>query len=281
MNDHAHKLREFVRLHHSAESFLMPNAWDAGTARILEGLGFKALATTSAGLAFALGLRDSTASLTRRQVLENARLIVEATTLPVSADLEDGFGESPDECAKTIREAAQIGLCGGSIEDATGDPSQPIYDFNLAVERVHAAVEAKPTEDFIITARAENLIYGVEDLEHTVRRLIAFEQAGADVLYAPGLPDYEAVKIVCAAVSQPVNVVVGLSDTTYTVENLSKAGVRRISTGGSLARAALGEMVRAARELNEQGTYHYAERAISDSEAAATMRQVKRVPFTN
>lgn len=279
MNNHAHKLQEFVRLHHSAESFLMPNAWDAGTARILESLGFKALATTSAGLAFALGMRDATASLTRKQVLDNARLIVEATTLPVSADLEDGFGESPDECANTIREAAQIGLCGGSIEDATGDPSQPIYDFNLAVERVHAAVEAKPTEDFMITARAENLLYGVGDLEDTIRRLIAFEQAGADVLYAPGLSGYEAVKAVCAAVSRPVNVVVGLSDATYTVENLSKAGVRRISTGGSLARAALGEMVRAARELNDQGTCHYAERAISDSEVASTMRQAKRVPF--
>ena len=281
MKRYAVKKQEFVQLHDSAKTFLMTNAWDAGTARILEGLGFEALATTSAGLAFSLGLRDSSGSLARDQVLENASLIVDATTLPVSADLENGFGESPDECAKTIREAARIGLCGGSIEDATGDPKHPVYSFNLAVERIYAAVEAKPSESFILTARADNLICGEGDLDDTIRRLMAFEQAGADVLYAPGLADYEAVKTVCAAVSSPVNVVVGLSDTNYSVEDLSNAGVRRVSTGGSLARAALGEVIRAACELHDQGTYHYAERAISDSDAAAKMRPTSKVPFIN
>jgi 2-methylisocitrate lyase-like PEP mutase family enzyme len=276
IDSHARKRKAFARMHRPGPAFLMPNAWDAGTARILEHLGFKALATTSAGLAFSLGLRDSSASLSRSVVLDNARAIVEATTLPVSADLEDGFGPSPQDCAETIREAAKIGLCGGAIEDATGNAAQPIHDFNLAVERIHAAVEAKPTADFLITARAENFIYDRPDLDDTIRRLQAFEKAGADVVYAPGLPDIETVRTVCASVSVPVNVVVGLSETAYTVDDLSSAGVRRISTGGSLVRAAFGEMIRAARELEEHGTYNYARAAISDADAARHMRTTDR-----
>ena len=275
---HTRRLDEFIRLHRSPDTFLMPNAWDAGTARILEGLGFPALATTSAGLAFSMGLRDSSGSLSRQHVLDNARLIVEATSLPVSADLENGFGASPEDCAQTLREASAVGLCGGAMEDATGDPNDPIYDFELAVERIRAAVEAKPTKAFMITARSENFIYGRLDLDDTIPRLQAFEEAGADVVYAPGLPDIDSVRAVCEAVTVPVNVVVGLSAATYTVDDLSKAGVQRISTGGSLARAALGEMIRAATELKDCGTYCYADMAISDAAAAGHMRVVHPEP---
>jgi 2-methylisocitrate lyase-like PEP mutase family enzyme len=276
VDSHQQKLDHFTRLHQSTGTFLMPNAWDAGTARILEGLGFQALATTSAGLAFSMGLRDSSGSLSRRQVLDNARAIVEATSLPVSADLEDGFGASPEECAQTVREAEEIGLCGGAIEDATGDPDNPIYDFELAVDRIGAAVAAKSRPGFLITARAENFIYNRPDLNDTIRRLQAFEEAGADVVYAPGLPNIESVRAVCQSVTVPVNAVVGLSATSYTVDDLSASGIKRISTGGSLARAALGEMVRAAQELKDHGTYTYAQRAISDADAAKQMRFVPR-----
>lgn len=275
--DHrAEKLEQFGQLHRAQGSFVMPNAWDAGTARILGGLGFRALATTSAGLAFSMGVRDSSGCLLRCQVLDNARAIVEATDLPVSADLENGFGASPEACAQTIREAEEIGLCGGAIEDATGDPDTPIYDFEHAVDRIRAAVTAKTAPGFLITARAENFICDRPDLDDTIRRLQAFEEAGADVVYAPGLPDIESVRRVCQSVSVPVNVVVGLTASTYSVDDLSAVGVKRISTGGSLARAALGEMVRAACELQEHGTYGYADRAISDADAARQMRVMPR-----
>ena len=272
MNINKRKLDEFTGLHTSTGAFLMPNAWDAGTARILEGLGFEALATTSAGLAFSMGIRDSSGSLSRRQVLENARSIVEATNLPVSADLENGFGDTPEDCTQTVREAGEIGLCGGAIEDATGDPNNPIYEFEHAVDRIRAAVAAKSGPGFLITARAENYIYNRPDLNDTIRRLQAFEEAGADVVYAPGLPDIATVRAVCNSVSVPVNVVVGLSAASYTVDDLSAAGVKRISTGGSLARAALGEMIRAAQELKDCGTFGYSKRAITDADAASQMR---------
>ncbi|MES0883877.1 isocitrate lyase/phosphoenolpyruvate mutase family protein [Roseibium sp. SCPC14] len=272
-----HKRAEFAKLHTIKGAFLMPNAWDAGSARLLEKLGFQALATTSAGLAFSLGLRDSSGSLSRGQVIDNAGAIVEATNIPVSADLEDGFGASPEDCALTIREAGQVGLCGGAIEDATGNPDQPIYEFGLAVDRIRAAVEAKPHSDFLVTARAENFLYNRPDLEDTIQRLLAFEEVGADVVYAPGLPDIETVRAICSAVSVPVNVVVGLSTANFTVGDLSAVGVRRISTGGSLARAALGEMIRAASELRETGTCEYAANAISDADASAQMRRISRM----
>ena len=274
VENHIQKLEKFAELHRAPGIFVMPNAWDGGSARLLEGLGFQALATTSAGLAYAMGVRDSSGSLSRNQVLDNARAIVEATSLPVSADLENGFGARPEDCAQTVQEAEQIGLCGGAIEDASGDPDNPIYGFEHAVERIRAAVSAKTNPKFLITARCENFIYGCPDLDDTIRRLQAFEQAGADVVYAPGLADIETVRAVCAAVTVPVNIVVGLSATTYSVEDLGAAGVKRISTGGSLARAALGEMIRGAQELLDHGTYEYAKKAISDADAARQMRVV-------
>jgi 2-methylisocitrate lyase-like PEP mutase family enzyme len=276
MTDQASKHRTFRDLHDRQGAFVMPNPWDAGTARILTALGFEALATTSAGLAFSVGRRDSAASLTRDEVLANARAIVEATHLPVSADLEDGFGPRPETCAETIRLAAGVGLVGGSIEDATGDPAEPIYAFQHAVERVAAAVEEARRHPFVLTARAEGFLHGRPDLDEIIRRLQAFEAAGADVLYAPGLPSLEAIRTVCAAISRPVNVVMGLSAPTYTVEELAEAGVTRISVGGSFARAALGALVRAAREVKEHGTFTYATDAIPHAEASAYMPRAQR-----
>jgi 2-methylisocitrate lyase-like PEP mutase family enzyme len=270
------KHRVFRGLHERQGVFVMPNPWDAGTARILSALGFEALATTSAGLAFSIGRQDSAASLTRDEVLQNARAIVEATDLPVSADLEDGFGASPQACAETIRLAADVGVVGGSIEDATGDPDRPIYEFEHAVERIAAACEEARRHPFVLTARAENFLHGRPDLDDTLRRLQAFEVAGADVLYAPGLPSLDAIRIVCTAVSRPVNVVMGLSGRAYTVEELAEAGVKRISVGGSFARAALGALVRAAREVKEHGTFTYAADAIPDAEASAHMVRTQR-----
>jgi 2-methylisocitrate lyase-like PEP mutase family enzyme len=265
------KVEEFRALHARAGAFVIPNPWDAGTARILTALGFEALATTSGGLAFSLGRQDGTAAITRDEAIENARTIVEATELPVSADLEGGYGRDPEACALTIRRAAAVGLAGGSIEDANPDAGEPIFEFGLAVERVAAAAAAAKDAGLVLTARAENFLHGRPDLEDTIRRLQAFEQAGADVLYAPGLPSLEAIRTVCAAVSRPVNVVMGLKGATYSVAELEAAGVKRISVGGGLARAALGEFVRAAKEIREQGTFGYAERAMTSAEAKGFM----------
>lgn len=234
------------------------------------------MATTSAGLAFSVGRRDSAASLSRDAVLRNARDIAEATDLPVSADLEDGFGAAPECCAATIALAVEVGLVGGSIEDATGDPAAPIFEFGHAVERVAAAVEAARNRPFLVTARAENFLHGVHDLDDTIRRLQAFEAAGADVLFAPGLPDLEAIRVVCGSLERPLNVVMGLAGSTFTVAELAEAGVKRISVGGSFARAALGAFVRAAREVKENGTFTYSELAMSAREAAAYMRDMAR-----
>ncbi|MCZ4279921.1 isocitrate lyase/phosphoenolpyruvate mutase family protein [Kiloniella laminariae] len=270
------KYEAFKALHEKPGAFLMPNPWNAGTARMLSGLGFEALATTSAGLAFSLGYCDATAGLSREITLENAREIVAATELPVSADLEDGFGADPESCAETIRQAAAVGLVGGSIEDATGDAADPIFDFDLAVERVRAACEASRGLPFLLTARSENFLHGRPDLDDTIRRLQAFEQAGADVLYAPGLPDLEAIRKVCAAVSKPVNVVLGRGGLTYSLEDLAAAGVKRVSTGGSFARAALGGMMRAALEIRDQGSFSYADEALSHQEVSSYMVTAKR-----
>ena len=255
---------------------MIPNPWNAGTARILTALGFEALATTSAGYAFAVGRLDSAAGLTRDEILENAKAIVEATHLPVSADLEDGFGRSPEMCAATIRLASEIGLVGGSIEDATGDPKDPIYEFQLAVERVAAAAKAAHDCRFMLTARAENFLHGRPDLGDTIRRLQSFADAGADVLYAPGLPSLEAIREVCASVSKPVNVVMGLKGATFSVEELAAVGVKRISVGGAFARAALGAFVRAAREVKDKGTFTFALDSIPHAEARGYMADVKR-----
>jgi 2-methylisocitrate lyase-like PEP mutase family enzyme len=270
------KYQAFRALHERAGAFVIPNPWNAGTARILTALGFEALATTSAGYAFSVGRRDSSADLTRDEILENAKSIVEATHLPVSADLQDCFGRQPEVCAETIRLAADVGLAGGSIEDATGDPNDPIYPFDLAAERVAAAVKAARDCGFLLTARAENFLHGRPDLDDTIRRLQAFEAAGADVVYAPGLPSLNAIRQVCESVSKPVNVVMGLRGAIYSVEDLAAVGVKRISVGGSMARAALGAFTRAAREMKDKGTFMYAADAIPHAEVNGYMIQAKR-----
>ncbi|WEX76512.1 oxaloacetate decarboxylase [Sinorhizobium numidicum] len=276
MANQTSKHQAFRALHARPGAFVIPNPWDAGSARILAALGFEALATTSAGFAFSIGRRDSAAALSREAVLQNARSIVGATDLPVSADLEDGFGADPECCAVTISLAAEVGLVGGSIEDATGDPADPVFEFNLAVERVAAAAEEARKHPFILTARAENFLHGRLDLDDTVRRLLAFEEAGADVLYAPGLPSLEAIRTVCSSVNRPVNVVMGLAGQTFTVKQLQELGVKRISVGGSFARAALAGLMRAAREVKEHGTFTYSRDAMPAGEAASYMLDVKR-----
>jgi 2-methylisocitrate lyase-like PEP mutase family enzyme len=270
------KYKAFRKLHERPEAFVIPNPWNAGTARVLTALGFEALATTSAGYAFAVGRHDSAAGLTRDEILENAQAIVEATPLPVSADLEDGFGRSPDACVATIRLASDIGLVGGSIEDATGDPQDPIYEFQLAVERVAAAAQAAHACQFVLTARAENFLHGRPNLDDTIKRLQAFAGAGADVLYAPGLPSLEAIREVCASLAKPVNVVMGLKGATFSVAELAAVGVKRISVGGAFARAALGAFVRAAREVKDKGTFTFAVDALPHAEAKGYMAHVNR-----
>jgi len=270
------KVAAFRALHERPGAFVIPNPWDAGTARILAALGFEALATTSAGYAFSAGRLDSSAALTREEILANAKAIVDATDLPVSADLEDGFGRAPQDCATTIRLAAESGLVGGSIEDATGDPDAPIYEFGLSVERVAAAAEQARRSNVVLTARSENFLWGRADLADTIKRLQAFADVGADVLYAPGLPSLEAIREVCASVSKPVNVVMGLKGVAYSVSELASAGVKRISVGGSFARAAFGGFIRAAREVKEKGTFTYAAEAIAHADIRKYMEKTER-----
>ncbi len=269
------KFKRFKALHDRDEAFVIPNPWDAGSARLLASMGFDALASTSAGYAFSKGKRDSFASLGRDEILLNAAEIVQATDLPVAADLEDGFGAAPETCAETIRQAIDIGLVGGSIEDATGDESDPIYALPIAVDRIRAAADAVRGKPFLLTARAEGFLWGRKDLSETIKRLQAFSDAGADVLYAPGLPDIDAIRTVCSALDKPVNVVMGLQAPSYTVAQLSEAGVRRISVGGSFARAAFGALQRAAREVRVNGTFDYARDAMSGDEISEVMSQRK------
>jgi 2-methylisocitrate lyase-like PEP mutase family enzyme len=276
MQDQQAKFERFKSLHAGDRAFVIPNPWDAGSARLLASLGFEALATTSAGYAFSVGKRDSFAALSRDEVLANAAQIVGATDLPVSADLEDGFGASAEACARTVEMAVAIGLVGGSIEDATGDPDQPIHDLGAALARVEAAVEAARGQPFLLTARAENYLWGRPDLNDTIKRLQAFCEAGADVVYAPGLADLDAIRTVCREVDRPVNVVMGLRGPRYTVDQLSEAGVRRISVGGSFARAALGALKRAAEEVIGRGTFDYADDAIPAAVLHAMMSDEKR-----
>ena len=233
------KGERFQALHARPGAFVIPNPWDAGTARILTALGFEALTTTSAGLAFTLGKRDGAGEVTREETLANARAIVDATDLPVAADLENGFGHSPEAAAETIRLAGEVaGLVGGSIEDSTGDPERPIYDFQHAVERVAAAAEAAHALPFpfVFVGRAENYLHGRPDLDDTIRRLQAFEDVGADCLYAPGLTTAEEIRAVCAAVSKPVNVIMGRKGSPFSVADLAAMGVRRISVGSAMSR---------------------------------------------
>jgi 2-methylisocitrate lyase-like PEP mutase family enzyme len=265
------KANAFRALHGGPGAFVIPNPYDAGTARILAGLGFEALATTSAGCAFGLGRRDG--AITRDEALAHARAIVEATPLPVSADLESGFGDVPETVAETVRLAADTGLVGCSIEDATGDPERPIYELAQAVERVAAAVEAARSLSFpfTLTARAENFLHGRPDLDDTISRLQAYEAAGADVLYAPGLREVEPIRTLCGAVSRPVNVLASLGPSPLSVEQIAAAGARRISVGGALSRVALGAFLEAARELKERGSFTFMGRAASMQEISSFM----------
>lgn len=251
---------------HRGPLFVMPNPWDAGSARLLAGLGAKALATTSAGFAWTLGRRDG--GVTRDEALRNAAEIAAAVDLPVSGDLENGYGEAPDHTAETIRLAAAAGLVGGSIEDASGDADAPIYDFELSVRRVQAAARVAHALPFPFTfaARAENFLHGRPDLADTIRRLQAYEAAGADVLFAPGLPDLEAIRKVVAAVSKPLNVVLWQKQSPYTIADLAAAGVQRVSSGGSFARAALSGLRDAAVEVLGPGTLSYLDDAITTAE---------------
>jgi 2-methylisocitrate lyase-like PEP mutase family enzyme len=269
------KYKAFQALHTRPGAFVIPNPWNAGTAKILAALEFEALATTSAGYAFSVGHQDSASEITREHILENAREIVEATILPVSADLQNGFGHTPDSCSETIRFASAVGLAGGSIEDASGDPTNPIYDLQLATDRIAAASETAHHNQFFLTARAENFLHGKPDLADTIRRLQAFADAGADVLYAPGLPTLEAIREVCASVSKPVNVLMGLKGATFSMEELAAAGVKRISVGGAFARAAFGAFLRAAREVKDHGTFNFTSEAVPSSEMALYMTDNK------
>jgi len=246
----------FRRLHEEAGVFIMPNPWDIGSARIFSALGFRALATTSAGMAFSLGVADGHVS--SEDTLTHCQAIVGATPLPVSADLEKGFGNSPESAAETIRRAASIGLAGGSLEDHTGRADDPIYDFTLAVERIEAAAQARDTlpQDFVLTARCENCLWNRPDLDDTMRRLQAFEKAGADVLYAPGLHDLHAIQAICQALTKPVNVVMGVRGVEFGVAELAAAG----------ARLALGAVVGAAREMMLNGTFRFADKAMGFAE---------------
>ncbi|MFY9688666.1 MAG: isocitrate lyase/phosphoenolpyruvate mutase family protein [Candidatus Acidiferrales bacterium] len=255
-----------------AGAFIIPNPWDAGSARILAGIGFEALATTSSGFAYSLGKRDGTTS--RDELFAHCRAIADVLDVPVAADLEKCFGDDPKTVAETIRLAAATGIVGGSVEDASGDERRPIFDFTLAVERVAAAVEAARglPFPFTLTARAENFLHGRADLDDTIRRLAAFAEAGAEVLFAPGLPSLDAIRAVCAAVApRPVNVLAGIKGLSFPVAELEAAGVRRISLGGVLARAAFGGLIGAAREMKEKGTFGFVDRAAPTAEVAAFM----------
>ena len=262
------KGKVFRALHAQEGAFIIPNPWDIGTARILAAMGFPALATTSAGLAFSLGVPDGRVS--REATLAHCHAIVSATDLPVSADLEKGFGDSPESVAETIAAAAATGLAGCSIEDHTGDRDNPIFPFDLAVERISAAAEASRNvpDDFVLTARCENLLWGRNDLDDTIRRLQAFEEAGADVLYAPGLQDLGSIRTVCRAVSKPVNVVMGMPGATFCVAELAAAGVKRVSVGSALARASFSAFVTGAREMANDGCFHFSEEAMGFAELA-------------
>jgi 2-methylisocitrate lyase-like PEP mutase family enzyme len=269
----ADKARKFRALHEAPGAFVIPNPWDAGSARVLAGLGFEALATSSGAKAGVLGKRDG--KVTRDEALANARLIVNATDLPVAADLEKGFGDSPTDAAETIRLASGVGLVGGSIEDATGDKDKPLYDIETAATRIKAAVEAARAlpVPFVLTARAEGFLRGQADLGDVIKRLQAYEAAGADVLFAPGLPDLAAVKKVCGALKKPFNFMVGIRGKSFSKAELEAAGVKRISLATSLYRVAMTGLVDAAKEVKEKGTFTYLDRSISTPDLNAFMKE--------
>ena len=257
------KAARFRGLHQREHAFIIPNPYDVGTARLLAELDFEALATTSSGFAFTLGRRDY--GLMREQVLTHISALNSTTDLPISADLENGFGDAPETAAETIRLAAAAGAVGGSIEDSTGRVDSPIFAIELAVERIRAAAAAAraTASGFMLTARAENYLYGRKDLNDTIKRLQAYQEAGADVLYAPGLATREDIAAVVSSVDRPVNVLMGLPGVDLTLAELSALGVKRVSVGSGLARAALGGFLRAAREMRESGTFTWAAGAVS------------------
>jgi 2-methylisocitrate lyase-like PEP mutase family enzyme len=266
------KALRFRALHQGPGAFIIPNPWDVGSAMMLAGLGFHALATSSAASACAMGKRDG--KLTRDEAVAHARAIVEATDLPVSADLENGFGDAPEEIAETVRSAADAGLVGCTIEDATHNAEYPLYDFEPAVERIAAAAEAARALPFpfMLTARAHNFLYPEPSLDDTIRRLQAYEKAGADVLFAPGLPDLDTVRTVCSAVSKAFNFMVGIKGKSFSVRALEAAGVRRISLATSLYRAAMSGLLDAAREVKEQGQFTFLDRVATTGELNQLMK---------
>ncbi|MGB2632922.1 MAG: isocitrate lyase/phosphoenolpyruvate mutase family protein [Candidatus Acidiferrum sp.] len=272
MKTQKEKGEAFRALHARSGAFVIPNPWDLGTAQMLERLGFEALATTSAGYAFSVGKQDNTPD--RLEVMQHLAQISAATDLPVSADLGNGFGDAPEIAAAAIRMAADAGVVGGSIEDATGRADHAIYELTQAGERVKAAAEAARNLPFpfTLTARAENYLNGRPDLKDTIRRLQLYQEAGADVLYAPGLTSREDIRAVVKSVNRPVNVLVGLRGMSLTIEELSELGVRRVSVGSGLYRAALGAFLRAAREMKERGTFTFAEQAASSQEIGGLLK---------
>ena len=268
----AEKGRAFRALHERDSAFIIPNPWDVGTARLLAPLGFEALATTSAGYAFSVGKRDNTIS--RQEMMAHVSAIASATDLPVSGDLENGYGDAAEDAAETIRLGATAGLVGGSIEDATGRPDHAIYEKEHAIERVRAAAEAARALPFTftLTGRAENYLHGRPDLKDTIQRLQAYQEAGTDVLYAPGLASKEDIAAVVSSVDRPVNVLMGLQGVQLSQAELSEIGVKRISVGSALTRAALGVFLRAAREMRQHGTFTFADEAVSYRDISAMFK---------
>jgi len=268
----AEKANRFQALHQAPGAFVIPNPWDVASARILAGLGFQALATSSAAAANVVGRKDH--GLTREEALSHGKAIVDATDVPVSADLGNGFGDRPQVVAETVRLAGESGLVGCTIEDATGNPSQPLYPLELAVERIAAGAEAARTLPFpfMLTARAHNYLFAEPSLDETIRRLQAFEKAGADVLFAPGLPDLSAVRTVCSAISKPFNFMVGIKGKSFSVGELAAAGVRRISLATSLYRAAMTGFLDAALEVKDKGEFGFLDRSVTTAELNKLMR---------
>ena len=273
MSTQSEKAIRFRAMHDGPGAFVIPNPWDIASAQILAGLGFKALATSSAASACAIGKKDG--ALSRGEALDHARTIVNSCDLPVSADLEKGFGVKPETVAETVRLAAEVGLVGCTIEDSTGNPENPLFDFSLAVERIAAAAEAAHALDlpFMLTARAHNFLYANPSLNETIKRLQAFEKAGAEVLFAPGLPDIDSVRDVCSALSKPFNFMVGINGKSFSVAELEAAGVRRVSLATSLYRAAMTGFLEAANEVKEKGTFEFLERAVMTAELTQLMKR--------
>ena len=272
------KAESFRKLHEQGSCFVIPNPWDQGSARLLEHLGFKALASSSAGFAFSMAKSDL--SISKSSLMNHLTGVCQVTSLPVSADLQNGFGNDPEDMAVTILQAAKTGIVGGSIEDASGDDGNPVYPLDLAAERIrHAAVAARSLGfRFTLTARAENHLYGRLDLKDTIRRLQAYQEAGADVLFAPGIKTREEISAVIRAIDRPLNVLAGLGGMTLGVAELQELGVTRISLGGSLARAAYGALLRAATEVREQGTFGYVREAASGKELNEIFAQQRAEP---